>query len=212
MKYILKNHKYLLLICLFFTVACANTQTKSTEYAAKGEMYLKTAKPAKAEKYLNKAIETNPYNIDAYKNRGSLYYSQGNYENALKDFDYVLKYEPHNSSVLSAKGAVLASMDRYEESFDNLIEALRLNPSNVAALNSLAGIYYLLEDFAKAKEIYTISLEYQTTPEAYLMRGKCFALMGNAEKANNDYAMAKILKHGTGNTAPSESKETESTL
>lgn len=207
MKNILKNRKYLLLVCLIFTLACANTQTKSTEYAAKGEMYLKTGKPAKAEKYLNKAIEANPYNLDAYKNRGSLYYSQGENEKALKDFDYALEYEPYNSSLLSAKGAVLASMGKYEDAFKILLSALQLSPSNVAALNSIAGLYYITNDFEKAKEIYTVSLGYQTTPEAYLMRGKCFAQLGDTEKANNDFAMAKMLKLGTGNTAPSQDEE-----
>lgn len=207
MKNILKNRKYILIFSLCFLAACAGTQTKSTEYSARGEMYLKTGKLTKAEKYLNKAIEANPYNIDAYKNRGSLYYSLGNYEQALKDYDYVLGYEPHNSSVLSAKGAVLASMGKYEESFNNLLTALKLNPSNVAALNSMAGIYFVGEDFNKAIKIYTISLEYQTTPEAYLMRGKSYAQLGNTEKAEADFAMAKILKLGTGNTAPSQEQE-----
>lgn len=204
MKNLLKNHKYILIFCLFFIVACTSTKTKSTDYAARGEMYLKTGKLAKAEKYLNKAIEANPYNIDAYKNRGSLYYNLGDFENALKDFDYALQYEPNNSSILSAKAAVLASMGQYEESFNNLLTALKLNPSNIAALNSMAGIYFIIGDFEKAVQIYTISLEYQTTPEAYLMRGKCYLELGKKEEAENDLAMAKILKHGTGNTAPSD--------
>ena len=90
---------------------------------------------------------------------------------------------------------------------NNLLAALKLNPSNVAALNSMAGIYFIGGDFDKAKKIYTISLEYQTTPEAYLMRGKCYEQQGNTEKAEKDFAMAKILKLGTGNTAPSQKQE-----
>ena len=86
MKNLLKNHKYILLVCLFLMTACAvNTQTKSTEYAARGTMYMKIGKNEKAEKYLTKAIEANPYNLDAYKDRGSLYYNLGKYEEALKD-------------------------------------------------------------------------------------------------------------------------------
>lgn len=206
MKDLLKNHKYILLICLFFVAACAGTQTKSTEYSARGAMYMKIGKYGKAEKYLNKAIETNPYNLDAYKDRGALYYSLGKYEEALKDFDYALTYEPINSSLLSARGAVLATMGNYKDSFNTLADALKLNPSNIAALNSMAGLYYLTGNFEKAEEIYSVSLEYQTTPEAYLMRGKCYAQLGNMEKANNDFAMAKLLKLGTGNTAPEKSK------
>jgi len=208
MKNLLKNRKFILLFCLFIAAACTttNTKTKSTEYAARGEMYLKTEKYDKAEKYFNKAIEANPYNLEAYKNRGSLYYNLGNYDKALKDFDYVLKYEPNNSSLLSAMGAILAQAGMYEESFAALFKALQLNPSNVAALNSIAGIYYVKEDYKKALNIYTISLEYQTTPEAYLMRGKCYLQLGDREQAENDFAMAKVLKLGVANTAPEESK------
>ena len=207
MKNLLKNRKYILLLCLSFLVACAstNTKSKSTEYTARGEMYFKTAKYDKAEKYFNKAIEANPYNLEAYKGRGSLYYNLGNYDKALQDFEHVLVYEPNNSSLLSAKAAIFANAGMYEEAFNILLKALKLNPSNIAALNSLAGIYYVLEDYKKAMEIYTISLEYQTTPEAYLMRGKCYLQLGNEDMAGNDFAMAKVLKLGAANTMPEES-------
>ncbi len=205
MKNILKNHKYILILCFVFLAACAaNTQNKSRDYNAKGEMYLKTEKYTKAEKYLNKAIEANPYNLDAYKNRGSLYYTQGNYEKALSDFNYVLNYEKHNANVLAAKGAALASMGKYTDAYNTLYESLKLNPSNVSALNSVASLLFITGDFEKAKQIYTISLEYSTTPEAYLMRAKCYEQLGQINEAEHDYALAKLLKLGVGNTAPEE--------
>ena len=206
MKNLLKNHSFFILLCLIFLTACANVKSQSEDYTARGEMYLKTAKYDKAEKYLNKAIAANPYNLEAYKNRGSLYYNLGEYDKALSDFDYVLEYEKHNSSVLSARGATLASLGRYNEAYDSLSESLKLNPSNVAALNSLGGLLYLTKDFEKAKQIYSISLEYNTTPEAYLMRAKCYEQLGQKEEAEYDYSLAKLLKLGAGNTAPTEPK------
>ena len=204
MKNILKNHKYILILCLAFLVGCTsnNNNVKSRDYNAKGEMYLKTEKFAKAEKYLNKAIETNPYNLEAYKNRGTLYYTLGDYDKSISDFDYVLSYQKYDSSVLSAKGAALANMGKYNEAYETLTEALRLNPSNVAALNSVAGLLFIAGDLEKAEQIYTISLEYTTTPEAYLMRAKCYEIQGKMTEAERDYALAKILKLGVGNTAP----------
>lgn len=210
MKNILKGHKYIIFFCFIFLAACTtNTQFKSRNYNAKGEMYFKTEKYAKAEKYLNKAIEANPYNLDAYKNRGTLYYTQGDYEKALADFDYVLNYEKHNANVLAAKGATLASTGKYKEAYDTLYESLKLNPSNVSALNSVAGLLFTTGNFEKAKQIYTISLEYSTTPEAYLMRAKCYEQLGQTDEAEHDYALAKLLKLGVGNTAPEE-KDTDS--
>ncbi|MBO4708117.1 MAG: tetratricopeptide repeat protein [Elusimicrobiaceae bacterium] len=205
MKNILKNHKYILIFCFVFLAACTtNTQFKSRDYNAKGEMYLKTEKYAKAEKYLNKAIEANPYNLDAYKNRGTLYYARGDYEKALSDFDHVLSYEKHNANVLAAKGAALANMGKYTDAYNTLYTSLKLNPSNVAALNSMAGLLFMANDFEKAKQIYTVSLEYNTTPEAYLMRAKCYEQLGQTAEAEHDYALAKLLKLGVGNTAPEE--------
>jgi len=202
---VLKNRKYILFICLFCLMACSGVQKKSLSnsavYNAKGEMYLKTAKYEKAEKYFNKAIKANPYNLDAYKNRGTLYYTLGNFDKALQDFDYVLSYEK-DSSTLSAKGALLAAGGKYQEAYDILYEALKLNPSNVSALNSVAGLFFVQGDFEKAKDIYTISLQYRTSPEIYLMRSNCYTQLGEQEKAAQDYAMAMLLAHGTGNTAP----------
>lgn len=213
MKNILKNHKYILILCLALLVGCTSTNNniKSRNYNAKGEMYLKTEKFAKAEKYLNKAIETNPYNLEAYKNRGTLYYTLGDYDKSVSDFDYVLSYQKYDSSVLSAKGAALASMGKYEEAYAILTEALRLNPSNVAALNSVAGLLFIAGDLEKAEQIYTISLEYSTTPEAYLMRAKCYEQLGKTAEAERDYALAKILKLGVGNTAPEEDNNSNDT-
>ena len=207
MKNILKNHKYILIFCFVFLAGCATTDNnlKSRDYNAKGDMYLKTENFARAEKYLNKAIEANPYNLEAYKNRGTLYYTLGDYEKALSDFDHVLTYEKHNPNVLSAKGAVLASIGKYEDAYNVLFESLKLNPSNVAALNSIAGILFVAGNYEKAKQVYTISLEYNTTPEAYLMRAKCYEQLGQTAEANHDYALARILKLGAANTAPEES-------
>ena len=203
MKTILKNHRIFFFFCFIFLAGCINVHFRSRDYAARGEMYLKTAEYAKAEKYLNKAIEANPYNLEAYKNRGALYFTLGNYEEALKDFNYALEYDKYDSSTLSAKGAVLANLGRYQEAYNNLFEAIRLNPSNVSALNSMAGLLYITGDFKKAKEVYTISLEYRTTPEAYLMRAKCCEQLGQTEEAERDYALAKILKLGTADTSSS---------
>ena len=117
MKSILKSHNFILVFCFIFLAGCLNVQFKSRDYAAKGEMYLKTEKYKKAEKYLNKAISANPQNLEAYKNRGTLYYTLGDYAKALSDFDYVLSYQKYDSGVLSAKGATLASMGKYNEIF-----------------------------------------------------------------------------------------------
>ncbi|MCR5505042.1 MAG: hypothetical protein K6E94_05795 [Elusimicrobiaceae bacterium] len=207
MKNLLKNHKYILLFCLFCFAACSsaqkNTVSKSNLYNAKGEMYLKIADYKKADKYLNLAIAENSYNLDAYKNRATLYYTLGDFEKALQDFDYVLSYE-QSDSTLAAKGALLATMGKYDESYKILYETLKINPSNVSALNSIAGLIYLQGDFEKAKDIYTISLKYRTSPEVYLMRSNCYKQLGEQDKADADYAMYILLKQGTGNTAPSK--------
>lgn len=209
---VLKNRKYILLLCLLFSAACATTTknpniTPSSVYNAKGEMLFKTGKYTKAEKYFNKSIAVNPYNLEAYKNRGSLYYAMGNLERALKDFDYVLSYEPKDSSTLSAKGAVLAGLGNYDEAYKSLYESLKLNPSNIAALNSLGGLLYTAGDFERAKQVYSISLDYKTSPEIYYMRAQCYAQLGDTENANKDYSLATILQYGTGNTAPTETSK-----
>ena len=36
------------------------------------------------------------------------------------------------------------------------------------------------------------------------MRAKCYEQLGKKEEAQNDYALAKLLKLGVGNTAPQE--------
>ena len=207
MKNLLKSRKYILFVCLFYFIACAGAKKESlsdsTIYNAKGEMYLKIAEYKKAEKFLNKAIEANPYNLDAYKNRGTLYYGLGDFDKALKDFDYILSYEK-DSSTLAAKGALLATTGKYQDAYDNLYEALTLNPSNVSALNSMAGLLFLQGDFEKAKDMYTLSLQYHTSPEVYFMRSNCYVKLGEQEKAKQDYAMAILLQEGAGNTAPSE--------
>ena len=76
----------------------------------------------------------------------------------------------------------------------------------------MAGLLFIAGEVEKAEQVYTISLEYNTTPEAYLMRAKCYEQLGQKDKAQNDYALAKMLKLGVSNTSPEENSSDNTTI
>jgi tetratricopeptide (TPR) repeat protein len=186
---------FLILLCALFA-GCASTGGVNTslEYAAKGEMYQKTGDYKKALKYLNKAVEKDEYNIDAYASRGALLFTLEDYQNALSDFNIVKHFNPNRSEAYSAAGAALAAMGGYVEAKENIDRALELSPSNVQAVATLGGIYYQTKNYKEAIEQYTNAIALLPAANLYFMRGVCYQQYGMKDEAAADYQTAGLTE------------------
>jgi tetratricopeptide (TPR) repeat protein len=58
---------------------------------------------------LNKGIELEPDNFNAYLNRSLLYYTQGRLNESLADYDIMMRMRPENHDLLQQRGAIKVS-------------------------------------------------------------------------------------------------------
>lgn len=185
--------RQIIVLACFLLAGCSMFSHKtSAEYLAMGEMYYKTGDYKKALKDLNKAIEKDAYNMEAYASRGTLLFGLQEYDSALSDFNIVLQAEGERSEVYSAIGATYAAKGDYKEARENLLKALEINPANVEALCSLGGVYFSTENYKAAIEEYTKAIKLRPAPQAYFARALAYEKYGLIKEAAADYKMAGV--------------------
>ena len=187
----MKNLSILFLVFLLTGCAVLGSKTAS-DYLAKSEMYYKTGNLKASWKYAQKALQKDPYAVNAYGTMGTILFDQGNYEEAIKYFEMLYQAGDKRSEVLSALGAAYASKGDFDTAIKYLDEALTKNPSNLAALASKAGIYYSKQEYQKALEIYNQALEILPSAALYNARANTYKQLGKTEEALRDYKVAGV--------------------
>ena len=69
-------------------------------------MYNKKGQHEKAISDLNKAIQINPKNAEAYNNRGYAYVNKGQYDKAISDFTKAIEINPRSASAYNNRAFV----------------------------------------------------------------------------------------------------------
>jgi tetratricopeptide (TPR) repeat protein len=89
---------------------------------------------------LNKAIELNPRNLDAWRARGVLYMSSGEPEKALDDLQELLNRDPDDLLAHQAIAQTLRQLNKYDEAKEHLDRVLEADPDSALAYNLRARI------------------------------------------------------------------------
>ncbi|WP_417732725.1 tetratricopeptide repeat protein [Rosistilla oblonga] len=93
---------------------------------------------------INKAIETNSENIEAYQARSQFYFQQQKFDEAVADLQHVLKVDPTNTRVTATAVKALAELKRLDEAKKILDDGLKAKPD--ASLYQLRAAIYRNED------------------------------------------------------------------
>ena len=121
-------------------------------------------------KHLNKSIELEPLNIEAYHNRAVIYERQGRRDAAIQEYKTALRYNPDYQPSLKALQGLGATPDRGGPASANEREAARL--AEAASQAARRGNYQeAMRQLKQAERIaprYTLVYQYQSNV-AYLM-------------------------------------------
>lgn len=165
----------IIILCISLTItACANTGEQRTEVVQKKPNlteasdlntrlaigYIKEKQYKAAKEKLEKAIDQNPENLQAYKMLAYLYALLGLDEEAETKYDEALEIKPDDSDLLNSYGAFLCARGRYDEAQDALKESYS-NPfyDSVFLAESNAGSCYLKQgEYKKAEALLRKSL------------------------------------------------------
>ena len=150
--------------------------------------------PEKQLADVNKAIELNDKNTDAYQARSMLYFRDGKVDEAVQDLKHLLELDPTNTRVTATAVRALTEMDRLDEAMKILDDGLKAKPEaalyilRAAILQSEEKIDEALLDLNKAIELAP------KDPSALLGRAQIYLGKGDAKKARQDLDKAMELK------------------
>lgn len=175
-------------------------------YDRAGTHYLNHDYEAQLED-LNKAIELDPNMAEAYFMRGNLYASdlpkqRGGYEKAVADYTRCLETKPNDASARWNRANYYASMRKYNEAIADWTVYIEGDTDFSHQLEgkskSIAGAYFwrghvyhmYLHDYSKAIDDYSAAIQLNPNSEdAHRLRGQCYELIGETEKAQQDFAI-----------------------
>jgi tetratricopeptide (TPR) repeat protein len=89
-----------------------------------------------AIKYINKALENKPDDINLLNNKGSYLFRLKKFEDSIKCFDKALNINKDDYYALSNKGVVLHNLGRFKEAIEYYDKALKIKPDDTWCLDN----------------------------------------------------------------------------
>lgn len=149
--------------------------------------YIDRGQLAVAKEKLDKAIEQNPSNIDAFTSMAYLSTKIGEYEEAENFYLDALDIKSNDPNIHNNYGGLLCQMGRYEEGLDEIKQAYE-NPfyeSLYLAYANVGTCYIKMKDYAKAEKMLRKALRDQPNYASGLLS------MAEIGVETNKYLMAR---------------------
>lgn len=143
--------------------------------------------PSEKIDHLNRAIEVNPKNFDAFAYRGTVYLGLGRYREALKDYEAALLLDPKLPQARRFHLLALASVGEVEKALAELDRLSRECPSE-PMLRTVRGHCYLMQGrFDEAVTELTEQLQrFPSDIWAYSDRAVALSALGKETEAKQD--------------------------
>lgn len=138
------------IVCLgMYSSGCSNS---SEAFLQKGRELLKQGKPDAALEFLNKAVDKDAANFDAFNARGVAYSQLKQYDQAQLDYEQAIKlnptfYKPHYNL-----GRDAFARQNWQQAVEQFSAAIQLAPDTADSYFNRGNSYYELNQFPKALE------------------------------------------------------------
>lgn len=107
-----------------------------------------------AEGYYRKALQINPYYLDALIGSGDIYFSRNEFRGALHYYELAAKYNPQSYESFASIAAAMYELAEDEMAMHYYQKALEINPQDLVSLNNYANIFYDKKRMREARDIY----------------------------------------------------------
>ncbi len=142
-------------------------------------------------KDLQKAIEVDSTNSDAWQARLAVLLANGKLEEAVIDAEKLLEKDPENMFALEAAVQSLFQLKKFDEAIKLLSTRVEKDPKSGPIYRARARAYILREDNEKALADLNKSIELDAKDaEALILRSQLYYDMGDIDKANRDVSDA----------------------
>ncbi len=140
---------------------------------------------------LNRAIELNPRNLDAWRARAAIFARQGKVEEAINDFAKLLEQNPDDVTAHQTVAKLLLALEKYDEALEHVGRLVSLNPESSVPYRLRAGIH--LAQNKPTDAIQDLKEALDVEPKDYLallFRSEIYQRQGNLEAARADVERA----------------------
>jgi tetratricopeptide (TPR) repeat protein len=142
-------------------------------------------------KDLQKAIEADATNSDAWQARVAVLLSNGKLEEAVIDAEKLLEKDPNNMFALEAATRALFELKKYKEAVALLSTRIEKDPGNGPIYRARARAYILQDNNEKAMADLNKAIEIDAKDaESMILRSQLYFDLGEVEKASRDVSDA----------------------
>jgi tetratricopeptide (TPR) repeat protein len=146
----------------------------------------------RAMRELDRAIEQNPNDGDAYYKRGLALAQKGEYDRAIGDFDQAIRANPSDAEAFNNRCFVRAVLNELQRALQDCNESLRLRPNFIDALDSRGLVKLKIGAARDAVVDYDAALKINPRHAAALFgRGKAKQKLGDKRGSNSDIVAAR---------------------
>jgi protein O-GlcNAc transferase len=144
-----------------------------------------------AEKYLQKAVELDPNNADAYNNLGIISKEEGRLDEAVIYLKKAICLDTKNALAYNNLGAVFQEKEKYDEALTLFQKALQLNPGFSDAYYNLGTVFLKEENLDGAIMCFQKAINLNPRLlDAYYNLGNVIAKQGDLQKAVETFRLA----------------------
>lgn len=148
--------------------------------------------------YLDKAIELDPTNSEAYRIRGHIWAEIDKRELAIDDYSTAITYDPDNEDLFGFRGLAYYASDKYQEAIDDYTKVLTKNPYEIFIYNSRGDAWMELSNYGNAIADYSKAIElHPTYALAYRNRARAYDALNQPDLAADDRKKADELEGKT---------------
>ena len=148
--------------------------------------------------YLDKAIELDPTNSEAYRIRGHIWTDIDKRELAIDDYSTAITYDPDNEDLFGLRGLAYYDSDKYQEAIDDYTKVLTMNPYEIFIYNSRGDAWMKLSNYGNAIADYSKAIELDPTVMFfYRDRAEAYDALGQHDLAEADRKKAAELESKT---------------
>jgi tetratricopeptide (TPR) repeat protein/TolB-like protein/DNA-binding winged helix-turn-helix (wHTH) protein len=162
-------------------------------HAALGRLYESTGRLTAAEQSFERAVETDPSNLDALGGLGDVYLRQNRKDEAEQVLRRNLGMHPGSEVAHTELGAFLFRTGRYAEAAEQYEYVVALNPDNMNGYSNLGTAQMLGGYFAEAIATFNKALEIEPRHVTYSNLGLMFYYLGDLDQAVENHERAVEL-------------------
>jgi tetratricopeptide (TPR) repeat protein len=160
-------------------------------YLSRGSAYFNIGKNENAFADFNKAVDLDPYSVDAYLKRATYFSLIEDDEHALEDINKAIEFAPNDYKVYLGLSNIYNNSGQYDLALQALDKASQIDSNHAVIFNNMGGIHNNLGQYELALKDYNRAIKLEPeTAFAYNNRGFSYEILGNYKQALNDYTKA----------------------